>query len=334
MTAPHLQTMTAQEYIESSLEQLAMPVEVVDNINASNINEILFRLLTTKKFRKYSLNDDYVAHIKKSIAASIEANEPIKVVFFGGCYKLWRLEESPEADWAEVFAYMYYTQWLKPICAVYKPGLWFDFLLDDYIVPRLNNISEEDVESYRASRDAVLSFVRPFQPANLTLTHTGEGSLFTSREQYETSLDRSVSELAKTFPNGLPQLSEAERASVELNTRVTPEQQRDPLWREKVELLHRAYYLARNETGYYAPETNKIIAFTQPFAPGRPLAIGSTKDTVAKYWAGAGALKKTVNAYRPLVLSPKQLSGTESTWENTTFPQLSGKNFSRVRVVA
>ena len=52
MTAPHLQTMTAQEYIESSLERLAMPVEVVDNINASNINEILFRLLTTKKFRK------------------------------------------------------------------------------------------------------------------------------------------------------------------------------------------------------------------------------------------------------------------------------------------
>ncbi|QQS18856.1 hypothetical protein IPL68_02235 [Candidatus Saccharibacteria bacterium] len=92
--------------------------------------------------------------------------------------------------------------------------------------------------------------------------------------------------------------------------------------------MHRAYYLARNETGYYAPETNKIIAFTQPFERGRPLAVGSTKATVAKYWVGAGALMPMGETYRPQVLTPKQLEVANFSWEPVNITGLPGKKFS------
>lgn len=325
--------MTPQNYIQSELDRLKAPANASEPKTQDELADCIFQLLTSKKFRKYALNDEYSAHVKNSIKASIAANEPIKIVFFGGCYKLWRLDESPESDWAELFAYMYFTRWVKPICAVYKPGVWFDFLLDDYIVPRLNNISENDVRAYRTSRDNVLDFIKPYQPSNLKMTHTSEGSLFASREEYERSLERAIKQLSDSLPGGLPKLNEAEAASVTLNTHATPAQLADPQWREKVELVHSAYYLARNETGYYAPSTNKIIAFTQPFAPGRPLAVGSTKDTVAKYWAGVGVLKPHDDNYRQFVLSPKQLEAAKFSWQNLALPGLTGKNFSKIRVL-
>jgi hypothetical protein len=165
------------------------------------------------------------------------------------------------------------------------------------------------------------------------MTHTSEGELFASKKAYEDSLELAVTKLANSLPGGLPQLSEAEAASVELNTHATAEQLADPKWCEKVELLHSAYYMARNETGYYAADTHKIISFTQPFAPGKPLAVGSTKDTVAKYWVGIGALKRDADDFRQLVLSPKQLESATFDWQDVSLPGLGGKNFHKVRVV-
>jgi len=325
--------MTAQEYIQQELDKLQEPVaHHVPRVEATSTAENVLRLLTSKKFRKYALSEEYAEHVRKSVCVSVKANEPIKIVFFGGCYKLWRLDEAPEADWAELFAYMYFTKWLKPICEIYKPGVWFDFLLDDFIVPRLNNIEESDVKSYRASRDVVLDFIKPYQPENLMMTHTSEGGLFDSRKDYEMSLEQAITELTESLGSGLPTLSDAEIASVELNTKVTEEQSRDPKWREKVELLHSAYYLARSQTGYYAPDTNKIISFTQPFAPGKPLCVGSTKDTVAKYWVGVGVLRQKDEGYRQLVLSPQQLENLNSDWQEVDLG-IRGKNFHRIRVV-
>lgn len=332
--APHLQTlMTAQQYIQAELDKLRIPVDLPKPKNEAEVIEAVYHLLTSKKFRKYALSEAYAKHVKDSVCASVAANEPIKIIFFGGCYKLWRLDEAPEADWAELFAYMYFTRWLKSICAIYKPGVWFDFLLDDYIIPRLNNVSEADVETCRASRDIVLDFIKPYQPGNLNMTHTSAGSLFATRKDYEDSLERALKQVADSLPGGLPELSEAEAVSIELNTRATPEQLADPRWREKVELLHSSYYVARDETGYYAPETHKIVAFTQPFAPGRPLAVGSTKDTVVKYWVGVGVLRPRDGSFRQIVLTPKQLATARFDWQDVRIDGLEGKNFSRIRIL-
>lgn len=335
MPASHLHffRMTAQEYIESALDQLREPLDLPKPTTQDELVEILFRFVASKKFRKYALTKEYAAHIRNSITENVQANKPINLTFLGGCYKLWRLEEAPESDWAELFAQMYFTRWVKPICAIYQPGVWFDFFLDDIIVSRINNLPESDVEAYRVSRQRILDFLQPYQPDNLTMTLTGISSLFKSREEYEASLEQNIQKLAAELPGGLPKLTDAQVATATLNVKATPQQLADPLWREKVELVHSAYMITKGATGY-STTSNKIRVFTQPFPTGTCIAVGTTKDSIAKFWAGVGVLQPRNDSFRQLVLSPKQLEVATYTWQDVKFEALVGKNFSQVRILS
>ena len=93
--------MTAQEYIQSALDELRQAVDLPKPETENELIEVIFRTITSKKFRKYSLTEEYAAHIKNSIKENVQVGKPINLTFLGGCYKLWRLEEAPESDWAE-----------------------------------------------------------------------------------------------------------------------------------------------------------------------------------------------------------------------------------------
>ncbi len=227
---------------------------------------------------------------------------------------------------------MYYTKWLKPICEIYKPGVWFDFFLDDVIVSRINNISEDDVQTYRKSRETILEFIKPYQPKNMSMAITGVGSLFKSLAEYEKLLDSAIEELSGELPGGLPVLTEAQTATTSLNVKTTSEQEKDPKWREKVELIHSAYMRVKGSTGY-STKSSKIRVFTQPFSNGTCLAVGTTKDSIAKFWTGAGALKPREDGFRQIVLSPKQLADAKFKWEDINIEGLKGKNFKKVRIL-
>jgi hypothetical protein len=324
--------MTAQEYIESALQQLQEPVVLPQPQTQNEMAEAIFLLVTSKKFRKYSLTAEYAAHIKNSIKENVQAGKPINLTFLGGCYKLWRLDEAPETDWAELFAHIYYTRWVKPVCAIYEPGVWFDFFLDDVIVSRINNLPESDVEAYRTSRQEVLDFLKPYQPNNLNMTLTGTGSLFESREVYEAKLEQNIKKLASELPGGLPKLTDAQLATTALNVRATPEQLADPQWREKVELVHCAYMIVKRATGY-STSSNKIRVFTQPLPNKNCIAVGTTKDSIAKFWAGVGALQPRDGSFRQVILSPKKLEAAEFDKQDIKLNNLLGKNFSKIRVL-
>ena len=215
--------MTAQEYIQSKLDELRQPLDLPTPPNDTELVDTIYKHLTSKKFRKYSLNEEYAAHIKNAIKENVEAGQPINLTFLGGCYKLWHLEEAPESDWAELFAHMYYTRWVKAVCAIYKPGVWFDFFLDDIIVSKIDNLPESNIEAYRDSRQRVLDFLKPYQPDNLHMTLTGISSLFPSREKYEELLQQNIDKLSAELPGGLPTLTEAQQAAINLNAKPTPE---------------------------------------------------------------------------------------------------------------
>jgi hypothetical protein len=324
--------MTAQEYILAELDQLKEPVELPQPKDKDDLVEVIFKHITSKKFRKYSLTQEYATHIKNSIKENVYANVPINLTFLGGCYKLWRLDEAPESDWAELFAHMYFTRWVNPVCAIYEPGVWFDFFLDDIIVSRINNLPESDVEAYRESRQQILDFLKPYQPSNLSMTLTGISSLFESREVYEKELEQSIERLSSELPDGLPMLTEAQLATTALNTKANPEQLADPKWREKVELVHSAYMQVKAATGY-STASNKVRVFTQPFPNGTCIAVGTTKDSIAKFWVGVGALKPKDDSFRQLVLSPNQLKDATFSWQDIELEGLSDKNFSKIRVL-
>ncbi|MDC1205374.1 hypothetical protein N8083_00825 [Candidatus Pacebacteria bacterium] len=292
-------------------------------------SEIL-RLLLSKKFRKYSANEELITHCKEAIALNVAKNEPINITFLHGAYKLWRLEESPCVDWAELFSLMYYMNWVKGICEIYEPGVWFDFFADDWIIPKLDNVPMSDIENYLESYNALLAFLKPYQPKNLNMTITPVGSQFESMELFDEQLTK---ELEKLNAKGLPELTDELKATIELNTKTTAEQKNDPVWREKVWQLHLAYSPVKKLSGYYDNNPKKILAFTQPLPSGKTISVGTTKSSVMKFWIGVGALQKKGDSYIEKILSPAQLTSTEAEYCKISIKGLAGKNFENIRVV-
>lgn len=333
MSASHLHLiMTVQEYIETKLAELARPATLKKPEATEKLAEIIFKALLSKKFRKYSANEDLQNHIKNAIRSNIEQNQPINITFLHGAYKLWRLEEAPEADWAELFSLMYYSNWVKPICDVYGPGVWFDFFVDDYIISRLDNIPAADVQAYIDSYQSVMDFLAPYQPENLRMTITPVGGQFSSEQAFDESLQRNLEKLTADTPGGLPELDEAQIAMVELNTKPTDEQLRDPRWREKVYHLHNAYMATKAEPGYHKGRPEKIMAFTQPLPSGTAISVGTTKSSIMKFWIGAGVLQPKGDSYSQVILSPKQLEAATFDWQTVSLG-ISGKNFAKIRVL-
>lgn len=324
--------MTAQDYIQTKLNELKQPTITEKPANKAKLGDAIYRALMSKKFRKYAASEELQAHVRSAIKLNVENNEPINITFLHGAYKLWRLEESPEVDWAELFSLMYYTRWVKSICEIYEPGVWFDFFVDDLIVPKLDNVPLEDIRTYIQTYQQLIDFLKPYRPPNLKMTINTVGDQFESAEAFDQSLQRSLEKLTMETPGGLPELTDAQRAMVELNTKVTEEQSKDPLWREKVFHLHNAYSSVKAEPGYHKGRPEKILGFTSSLPMA--IAVGSTKDSVAKFWVGVGALKPAGDEYRQIILSPSQLDNASFTKEPVAINGLGGRNFETVRVLS
>ncbi len=278
------------------------------------------------------MGSDPLEHIKASIEASVKNEEPIKFVLPFGAYKLWRLQETPEADWAELFTMIYFTNWLRPICEIYEPGVWFDFFSDDVIIPRMNNIPAEDLKAYKVSFESTLDFIKAYQPKNLRMSLSRVIDQYENQAAFEQDYEQQIAQLTAKLEGGLPLLDESEKAMVELNVKATSDQLKDPQWREKVKLIHDSYASVRGRRPYYRPlEMHKIMVVTTPL--WGMLTVGSTKDSTMKFWVGAGALKPREDSFRQLVLSPSQLEKTKFHLESINIDGLSGKNFAHIRII-
>lgn len=321
--------MTAKDFIEKKLHELkaTTKMDVVFNSD-KELADFILKTIMSKKFRKFSVDSEHIEKVKWAINNSIENNLPIKFVFPFGGYKLWRLDETPEADWAELFVMMYYSKWLKPIAEVYAPGIWFDFCSDDVIVERMNNIPKNDTEKYASSFNTIIDFLKIYLPENIKFTLTPVSSFYTP-EEFEVDLNERISEMEKSL-GGLPVLEEKHKKMVDLNVKLKDGQDSDPLWREKVELVHQAYY-AVSKRRPYSRAKDKILTFCTKM-PGC-ISVGTTKSSVAKFWVGVGALKKDKDEYLELVLSPSQLEVIKPTQESILFEGLNGKNFRQIKII-
>ena len=320
----HLQlSMNAEEYIKTELEKLRAPL----NIKVErDLESQIARFLLSKKFRKYSAKPELVQHIKESIHRNVSLGQPINLTFLHGAYKLWRLGEAPEADWAELFSLIYYSNYAKPICAIYKPGVWFDFFVDDWIICTIDNLVPEEVSAYLQSYQSLMDYLKPYQPTNLKMTITPVSTQFASHQEFDNELEKRATALP------LPELSDAEAKMVELNVRPIKGQTEDPAWKEKVYRLHNAYLSMKGDTGYHKNRPDKILTFNQPLPSGTTISLGTTKSSIAKFWVGVGALQPSGDSYKTVVLTPTQLNTSSFNWANVDLG-LPGKNFHKIRVL-
>jgi len=317
--------MKPSDYITSCLKQL----KDKNAATSKDVADSIYRFLMSKKFRKYSVTPEYIEHIHSAIKLSIEKNEPIKLTLVFGGYKLWRLDEAPEVDWAELFSLMYYAQWLSPIANLYKPGVWFDFYSDDAILEIMDNVPKKDTEKYVRTFKELLEFIKPYLPQNLSFTLNRVGDQYKSYDDFKNELEESIYRV-KADLGGLPQLNEEQVGLVELNVRLKPGQVDDPQWREKVFLIHEGYAKVLKRRPYYRTR-DKIFVITRPIKDS--IAVGTTKTSVAKFWVGAGALKKNGDSFKEYVLSPKQLESYSFVKEKIDIDGLSSKNFKSIRII-
>lgn len=321
--------MSPKKFIEYRLTELKPSNTTEDFLSADFLKDFIFQTLFSKKFRKFSMAEEYVTHIKTVIERDVELNLPIKLSFPFGGYKLWRLTETPEVDWAELFTLMYYAKWLKPVCDAYKPGIIFDFASDDIIVERMNNIPKSDTIAYKRSFIELITFLENYIPKNLKLTFTPISSFY-SPEEFEIDLQDKIKKKQEEF-GGLPVLDDKKRSMVELNVKLAAEQHQDLLWREKVELLHQAYY-AVDKRRPYNRASDKILTFCGKILDGKCLSVGTTKTSIAKFWVGVGALKRMPNGFQEYVLSPNQVLTYQSSKEPIYISGLEGKNFQEISI--
>lgn len=317
---PHL--MTAKDYIEQRLGRLKDKNTKTDE----KLADLIFAAIMSKKFRKYSVNPAANDLVRKAIELNIQSKEPIKIAIPFGTYKLWRLEESPEPDWAELFAMIYYAYWLKPITDVYEPGVWFDFCGDDAILELMNNIPEEDTGRYKKIFRGLIDFMRIYLPNNFKYTFSPVGERYGSKQEFLDDLNEKVRELEQK--GGVP-FTERDMAMMRFN--IKPQEGKEIDF-QKNRILHDAY-MAVSKRRPHHKQPEKILISATPFGNRTSIPIGTTKTSVVKFQTGAGVLKKNGDGFMEYIYSPSQLENERFQWEKIQMEGLTGKNFSRIRIV-
>lgn len=333
MSALHLHIiMTAQEYIQTRLDRLKnIPDIHLDN--ALSTEQQIRTKLMSKKFRKLKATPACDITVDRAIKNAVEKHEPIVVSFLFGGNKLWRLDEAPEIDWAELFSLFYYVDWLKTVAVVHKPGVILDFYSQDISVESLNNVPRSETDKYSKGFRKMIEWVTPYLPQGVTITYRRHYEEFSNPEDYYKELELGKQAVLKDNDGQLPKLSDEMRAATELNVRLKPGQDEDPQWRERVELEHQAIFRTKTLSNKYLNDQKIITACPTNYEGAVEIITGSTKRSYAKFWAGVGALEKTDGGYNELVLTPKQIEKANVSWQTISMPGLEGKNFDKIRVV-
>src|SRR5262249_34878669 len=124
--------------------------------------------------------------------------------------------------------------------SVYPLGVRLDFYSEDVAVETLNNVPRTETEHYSRTFRAMLNWLRPHLPENITVTYRRYGEEYADYSDYLRELEVAKQRLLKQNDGTLPVLTDAQKAATELNVRPLPGQTDDPLWREKVEVTHRS----------------------------------------------------------------------------------------------
>ncbi|MEK7608781.1 MAG: hypothetical protein AAB495_04330 [Patescibacteria group bacterium] len=314
--------MTAEEYIKQRLKRITDESVRPD----AKLAHFIFATIMSKKFRKYSVNPAANDMVSKAIELNIQNQEPIKIAIPFGSYKLWRLEESPEPDWAELFAMIYYAYWLKPITDVYEQGVWFDFCGDDAILELMNNIPEEDTGRYKRVFGDLIDFMRTYLPKNFKYTFSPVGERYGSKKEFLDDLNEKVQELEQ---KGGVSFTERDMEMMKFNIKPAEGKEIDF---QKNRILHDAY-MAVSKRRPHHKRPDKILISATPFGDRTSIPIGTTKTSVVKFQTGAGVLKESGDGFMEYIYSPSQLEQGAFKWEDVQIQGLSGKNFSRIRVL-
>jgi hypothetical protein len=321
--------MTPKDYILSTLETLKAPIQM-ENIGNASLEDAIYSKVMSKKFRKVKPGDSAVKLTRQAISLLVKEKKPIRIFEMFGGNKLWRFDEAPEIDWAELFSFTYFSRWARHIASVYEPGVIFEYFSQDISVERLNNVPRSKTDKYSKTFISMLDFVKQYLPGNISFIYTRHHDLFENPNDYYKEIKEAKQQLLRQNNGKFPEMTDAMKAATELNVKLNPGQDKDPLWREKVEWEHQAIFITR--TLKKVDDDPKKIWTCPTYYPDS-VVTGSTKRSFAKFWAAVGVLEPKNDSFAELVLTPRQLESAKFDWYDVDIKGLEGKNFKRVRVL-
>jgi len=305
--------MEAKKYLENSLKSCTKyRLTDLDKkyLEENEVDSFIYKKLTSKKFRKWAIDEDSQNRVKGAIKINMERNGPIQFTFPFGGYKLWRLPTAPEVDWAEFFTIKYYCNYIAPILRVYKPGVKFSFSSDDLIIERMDNIPKKDTNAYFDSFVLLISEFSKYFPDNMQMEIKRVSDLYNEGE-LEAELSMHIARLKKEYPGQDEQRKKKMLQISELNIKMDGvenwaelnEQERNkkismgPIYHDAQCSLVKRRAFVRGE--------NKVVIFTTKIS--NAIAIGTTKTSITKFWTGYGVLERYSDRFKDRILSPKQL---------------------------
>jgi uncharacterized protein YjiS (DUF1127 family) len=281
-----------------------------DLLKDLGIESFIFSKISSKKFRKFRMDEACIARTKIAIKTQVQKDEALEVVFPQGGYKLWRMPSSPTIDWAEFFNVAYILEYLAPIAQVYQPGVKITYYLHTLLMELHDNLTTEEVTAYVNSFETLLNEFRKYLPKNVSISILRDADLY-ARDEYFAALEKGKTLAEKEYET-LPQARKDDLARM-ANLNIKWQGKED--WThlneikkaEKIRIAALYEMAATSQLSRVAEQVkapNKVLLFTK--ATKDFIGIGSTKASIAKYWVGFGVLQKKAANYLPIVLTPSQ----------------------------
>lgn len=318
-----------------------LTAESLASVKELGLEEWLYRTLTRKPYRKWSIPPEGTYAIREAINNSINQQKPIRLTFFFGGYKLWRFSGSPEVDWAEFFTLCYYAEYLAPVVFAYPPGVQVTFWsAHPSIMRQMSNISETNSQRYYESFQSLLGLLRVGWPNNFLIELRSVSELYPDAAEYEAELHGLTSQLEQHYKTLTTERRQKKITTSSLNiqwsgnddwSKLSEKERQGKI--ERGPIIHDAYCrLTKLKSALRG--LGKIVISTTPLTlPSTSIALGSTKNSITKFWTGTGVLEERPDGFRDRILSPQQLEQVKSMEARTIDVDLIPlKNFSKIMI--
>ncbi len=331
--------MEVQKYLEDQLK-LAGKYQLTDDdkkVLEQGVAVFAMKKLMSKRFRKWKLDPACVERCQKAVELQIEKNEPIKVIYFQGGYKLWRFPTSPEADWAEFFNIAYVLNYLAPLATAYKPGIDLTYYCHTLLMETHDNLTTEEIKAYMDSLQNLFNEFGKHTPKNIKMSILRDADIY-SREEYFEALEKGKDKAAEDIKSWQETKVKDFERMAQLNIKWNGREDWTKLnEKEKQQKIHLAalYEQAATSNLPKVMDTVKAPNIVLLFTKASPIfiGIGSTYTSMAKHWVGYGVLEVHKDTYIPRILTPSQYEKTKT--KTCTTPAITlnlGTNFSKVQV--
>lgn len=301
--------------ILASLERFPLQNEENSFLKGNRLPELVYKRLTSKKFRNSSIDADTEKYVMKYLKQVVADNKPVKLIFLLGGYKQARLKSSPHPEWAEVFNICHMFKAASYIESIYKYGVEIIYRSDGLVVPMINNYSEEDVYLYSREFSNMCDFLskKLISGRNISVKFesVGESSpkepLFPLIEKYYPEFEKQFNQMSVGEQEIL--VDKAYR-NIKWNGKENWSKLDKKEKRNKAKwsyIMHKAYLKADIEIAEkYFDDGVSII-----FRKGVPFCIhyGSCSASNVQFWAGEGFLVKKDNTFIPRIYSYEQMRG-------------------------